>query len=87
MTPVDKALALMRKVTHGLNGIANDPEVAKKTIQCMLDEMCTLCDELTAVNLHITAEESKRRNKLLNEINKGDDEQLKIAKAISRDFL
>jgi len=84
MKEINDALSLMKRVQKDIDLISADSEVAKSTIQCMISSMCILCDELAALDTRINVENRKSQNKLLKELSKGDNEQLKMAREVLR---
>ena len=79
-------LDFIREVSDNIDAIASDPEVAKSTLKCMIGEMCSMCDELNALDTQLSSAAKKRGNAILNQVIKGEDAQLKIARKVLRQF-
>jgi len=86
MQVVDDALSLLKRVRKDVDTISADRVVAKATIQCMIDSMCALCDELSALDSRINVENRKSQNKLLKELANGDNAQLRMAREVLRNL-
>jgi len=84
MREIQDALSLMKRVQREIDSICADSEVAKATIRCMINSMCTLCDELGALDTRVNVQNRKNQNKLLKELSQGDNEQLNMAREVLR---